>query len=76
LAVLDYEAARTSDSPRDTVRAFLDSAYQAGARLAGWDTARDTCPGDITDPIIAPPVSKPGSGAPRSGGFAISKPSD
>jgi hypothetical protein len=67
LAVLDYEAARTSDSPRDTVRAFLDSAFQAGARLAGWDTPRDACPGGITDPIIAPPVSGPGSGAPHEG---------
>ncbi|MCX4461718.1 DUF5996 family protein [Streptomyces sp. NBC_01728] len=62
LAVLDYDIARTSSSPRDTVRAFLDSAYHAGARLAGWDTARDTCPGGITDPVVTP-VSRSASGA-------------
>jgi hypothetical protein len=67
LAVLDYEVARTSSSPRDTVRSFLDSAYHAGARLAGWDTTRDICPGGITDPVIAP-VSRPASGAFREGG--------
>ena len=29
------------------------SAYQAGARLAGWDVGRLACPGGITDPGCA-----------------------
>ncbi|QDN75390.1 hypothetical protein FNV64_07010 [Streptomyces sp. S1A1-7] len=53
--------------PRDTVRSFLDSAYHAGARLAGWDTTRGICPGGITDPVTTP-VSRPAAGAFREGG--------
>jgi uncharacterized protein DUF5996 len=37
LAVLDYEAVRTANDPRATLLEFLDSAYVAGAGLAGWD---------------------------------------
>jgi Family of unknown function (DUF5996) len=37
LAVLSYELVRSSSSPKRTLLAFLESAYQAGARLAGWD---------------------------------------
>jgi hypothetical protein len=37
LALLRYEAVRTSADPRGTLLAFLESAYQAGARAAGWD---------------------------------------
>jgi hypothetical protein len=40
LAILPYEAVRTARDPRSTVLAFCQSAYEAGARLAGWDTAR------------------------------------
>jgi hypothetical protein len=58
LAVLDYEAARTADSPLDTIHAFLNSAYRAGAELAGWDTARDACPGGVTDPVARQAVQK------------------
>src|SRR5437763_1463618 len=39
LAVLGYESVRTSSNPRATLLAFLESAYQAGAALAGWDSA-------------------------------------
>ena len=39
LAVLPYEAVRTSSDPRSAVLAFCQSAYEAGARLAGWDIA-------------------------------------
>jgi hypothetical protein len=39
LAVLPYETVRTAGDPRTTVLAFLQSAYEAGARLAGWDTS-------------------------------------
>jgi hypothetical protein len=38
LAVLRYEAVRGAHDPRTTVLAFCQSAYEAGARLAGWDT--------------------------------------
>ena len=37
LAVLPYEAVRTALDPRTTLLAFCQSAYEAGARLAGWD---------------------------------------
>ena len=39
-ANLPYEAVRHSDSPKETLLAFLESAYQAGARTAGWDRER------------------------------------
>ncbi len=37
--VLPYEAVRTSSSPRQTLLDFLQSTYEAGANLAGWDRA-------------------------------------
>ena len=37
LAMLPYDAARTSSDPRATLLAFLESAYRAGADAAGWD---------------------------------------
>jgi hypothetical protein len=40
LAVLPYEAVRTSRNPRRTLLAFCQSAYEAGARLGDWDTTR------------------------------------
>ena len=36
LALLSYDAIRTAPDPRATLLAFLDSAYEAGARAAGW----------------------------------------
>jgi Family of unknown function (DUF5996) len=39
LALLPYEAVRTASDPRSTLLAFLESAYRAGAELAGWDRA-------------------------------------
>jgi hypothetical protein len=47
LALLPYETVRTARDPRATLLAFCQSAYQAGARLAGWDTTGFTstwCP--------------------------------
>jgi len=38
LAVLLYEDVRNSDDPRATALDFLESAYQAGAKKADWDT--------------------------------------
>ena len=37
LALLLYDDARTSDDPRTLVLDFLESAYQAGAKRAGWN---------------------------------------
>jgi hypothetical protein len=52
LAVLRYADARTADDPRASVLDFLHSAYQAGARQAGWDIAATYCPNGITDPLL------------------------
>jgi hypothetical protein len=39
LAILRYDAVRASDDPRRMLLAFCQAAYEAGAQLAGWDTA-------------------------------------
>jgi hypothetical protein len=39
LAVLPYETVRSAPDPRTALLAFLQSAYEAGARMAGWDTS-------------------------------------
>ena len=47
LALLRYEAVRTATAPRHVLLAFLQSAYQAGATLSGWDRAdlmSSSCP--------------------------------
>ena len=47
LALLPYESVRVADDPRTALLAFLQSAYEAGARTAGWDEAALTsswCP--------------------------------
>ncbi len=36
-ALLMYEDVRKSESPEETLLDFLESAYQAGAKTAGWD---------------------------------------
>ena len=36
-ALLRYEQVRRADDPRQAVLDFLESTYQTGARLAGWD---------------------------------------
>ena len=40
LAVLPYETVRSARDPRTTLLAFCQGAYEAGARLAGWNTTR------------------------------------
>jgi hypothetical protein len=63
LAVLGYDDARTTIDPGATVLDFYESAYQAGARLAGWDIGRLASPGGITDPSLRrhqdPPTGRP-----------------
>ena len=39
LAILPYDVVRTAPDPRRTLLAFLQCAYESGARLAGWDAA-------------------------------------
>jgi hypothetical protein len=39
LGILPYAAVRTAPDPRTTLLAFCQSAYEAGARAAGWDIA-------------------------------------
>lgn len=39
LALLRYEVVRAAPDPRRVLLAFLESAYQAGSGLAGWDRA-------------------------------------
>jgi hypothetical protein len=39
LALLPYEDVRAARAPKTTLLAFYQSAYEAGARLAGWDTS-------------------------------------
>jgi hypothetical protein len=39
LATLPHETVRQAADPRTTLLAFLQSAYEAGARTAGWDTS-------------------------------------
>ena len=34
-----YDDVRESESPRDALLEFLQSTYEAGARLATWDRA-------------------------------------
>jgi hypothetical protein len=52
LAVLRYDDARAERDPRAAVLDFYEGAYQAGARLAGWDVDGFACPGGITDPVL------------------------
>jgi hypothetical protein len=51
LAVLRYDEARAEHDPRVSVLDFYESAYQAGARRAGWDIQWLASPGGITDPV-------------------------
>jgi Family of unknown function (DUF5996) len=37
MALLTYEEVRNSESPKETLLGFMESAYQAGAKSAGWD---------------------------------------
>ncbi|OOC56489.1 MULTISPECIES: DUF5996 family protein [Nocardiopsis] len=50
LALLRYADARRAADPQATVLEFMESAYRAGAGLAGWDVEALACPGGATDP--------------------------
>ena len=57
LAILGYDDVRTTADPTATVLDFYESAYQAGARLAGWDADELACPGGVTDPHASKPAN-------------------
>jgi hypothetical protein len=73
LAVLPYETVRTAAEPKAVVLGFCQSAYEAGARLAGWDAPAlesSWCPtpSQLDDlragaslPMGQPPVAQPKS---------------
>ena len=44
MAILKYEDIRQMDNPRAELLNFLESAYQAGAKLANWDVEELTVP--------------------------------
>lgn len=50
LAILCYDDVRKAGDPHQAVLDFFESAYQAGAKLAGWDIARYASPDGVTDP--------------------------
>jgi hypothetical protein len=53
LAVLPYDDVRAAGDPRAALLDFLQSAYEAGASLGGWDmagTATPWCPMFVTQP--------------------------
>jgi hypothetical protein len=62
LAVLPYDDVRGQADPKALVIEFYESAYQAGARRAGWDADRLSCPGGVTDPVIDSPSSTSSTG--------------
>ncbi|MFE8937940.1 MULTISPECIES: DUF5996 family protein [unclassified Streptomyces] len=51
LALLPYDDVRTAPDARAEILRFYDSAYAAGAHLAGWPTDR-LCPDGVTDPQV------------------------
>lgn len=51
LAVLRYDDVRLLPDPRPVVLGFYESAYRAGATLAGWDVEGLACVGGVTDPF-------------------------
>ncbi|MEO0899704.1 MAG: DUF5996 family protein [Bacteroidota bacterium] len=48
MASLSYQAVRESENPRETLLAFLESSYQAGAKRAKWNV----------DDLTTPPLSE------------------
>jgi hypothetical protein len=52
LAVLTRADAMATADPRATVLEFWESAYRAGAELAGWDVDRLACRDGATDPLL------------------------
>ena len=70
-AILPCEAVRTARDPRTALLAFCQGAYEAGARLADWDTASFESawshpgPAPATAPAPPPTSAGPKKGDPR-----------
>ena len=58
LAVLRYEDARATGQPAETALRFFESAYEAGATLAGWDISGLASPNGITGTPFSRQVSQ------------------
>jgi hypothetical protein len=67
LVILPYQAVRTARDPRTTLPAFCQSAYQAGARLAGWDTTSFESTWPPTSSSNCAPAPPPTSAGPKKG---------
>lgn len=52
LAVYPLREAQRTGDVRAAVMHFWESAYRAGAELAGWDIERLSCPGGVTDSLL------------------------
>jgi len=50
LAVLRYQDLRETSDPHQLILDFFESAYQAGAKLAGWNIERFASPNGVTAP--------------------------
>ena len=57
LARLPYESVRTSDDPKRTLLAFLQSVYLAGAGALGWDVGELTSSWCPTPPDLSEPLA-------------------
>ena len=57
LALLRYDDVRAARDPRGTLLAFCQGAYEAGARLAGWDTTSFESKYHPTPERLTPPAA-------------------
>lgn len=54
-----YDDARRLPDPAAAVLGFFQSAYAAGADLAGWRAPALTCWSGVTDPVLKPTLPQP-----------------
>jgi hypothetical protein len=76
LALLGYDQLRDGHDPRSTLLGFLQSAYDAGVRTAGWDREELTSPYGPSPEVVQahyPGVTAP-SGTLRPGRNSTGKP--
>jgi hypothetical protein len=76
MALLGYDHVREAHDPRSTLLGFLQSAYDAGVRTAGWDHQELTssfCPSPAELQALYQRVTAP-SGTLRPGRNSTGKP--
>ena len=71
LAVLPYDAVRTTADPSSTLLAFFESGYRAGAICAGWDTTDFETKVASEEPGEAPRPLPSGNTSPSSRGLLL-----